>query len=102
MKENIPTQALKDIMKLKGFPESTDKRILLAKATNNRIADIRIGEVYNLIPLADSDELKSLISAIRNERKLESRKHHEEIGGIIKMIISRIFQEEEEIKEARK
>lgn len=81
--------------------ESWDKKELLAKATNNRITDIRIGEVYNLIPQADSDELKHLMSAIRNERKLESRKHHEEIGAIVKMIISRLMQEEEAIKEAR-
>lgn len=78
-----------------------NKADLLAKATNNRIADIRIGEVYSLIPLADSDELKDLMSAIRNERKLEARKKHEAIGAIVSMIISRIFQEEEAIKEAR-
>ena len=74
---------------------------LIAKAANNRIADIRIGEIYNLIPQADSDELKDLMSAIRNERKLDSRKKHEAIGAIIMMIVSRLMQEEEAIKEAR-
>ena len=75
---------------------------LIAKAANNRIADARIGEIYALIPLADSGELKDLMSAIRNERKLDSRKKHEAIGAIIMMIISRIYQEEEAIKEARR
>ena len=74
---------------------------LIAKAANNRIADIRIGEIYALVPQADSDELKDLMSAIRNERKLESRKKHEAIGAIIMMIVSRLMQEEETIREAR-
>lgn len=74
---------------------------LLAKATNNRIADIRIGEVYELCPLADSNELKDLKAAIRNDRKLKTKEHHAEIGAIIKMVISRLMQEEESIKAAR-
>ena len=80
------------------------KMTTIAKITNKRVANIQLGELYNLVPLATHQELRLLKKDIQNEKRLEMEEHHENIGGTIIMILSRIMQKEvtDELKEWEK
>ena len=73
----------------------TNKIDLLVKLTESRVKDIRIGELYDIMPLAKSGELKSLNTAIKNKKGLDKKEHYEEVGAAIMIIVYRLFEEKE-------
>jgi len=71
---------------------------MLVKLTERRVADIRMGELYDLIPKGTSLELKVFKKLIRNSDNMGMEEYHKELGALFSMMIFRIMQEEEENK----
>jgi len=65
---------------------------MLAKITMERVQDIKIGELIDIVPAATHDELTDLKNAIKNIIGEETEKQHNRIGEIIMMLIYRKMQ----------
>jgi hypothetical protein len=81
-------------MELDGLKMTTTDK-LLAKATEGRVKDIQIGELYDIFPKAKEIELKLFKKLIRNEQKLSDKDKYINIGSLVEIMIYRIMEEEE-------
>jgi len=76
----------------------TTKEKLLAKLTENRVLDIRMGEVYDLLPKGTRLELKAFKTLFRQKEKMDIEIFYSELGALLYMMLFRIMEEEEQVK----
>jgi len=68
----------------------------LVLITQQRVQDIRMGELYDILPNATEIELKLFKKAINNKEKKSMKDVNDILGNLLMMMIYRIIEKEVE------
>jgi len=76
----------------------TTKESLLVKLTERRVLDVRMGEIFDLLPKGTTLELKTFKTLFRQKEKMDIEAFYSELGALLYMMLFRIMEEEEQVK----